>query len=34
MCTCLVLVVASVTSLNRAIPSIIDDLKPSSTETL
>ncbi len=34
MCTCLVLVVAGVSSLNLAIPSIIDDLKPSSTETL
>lgn len=34
MCTCLVLVVAGVSSLNIAIPSIIDDLEPSSRETL
>ena len=34
MCTCLVLVVAGVSSLNLAIPSIIDDLSPTSTETL
>ncbi len=34
MCTCLVLVVAGVSSLNLAIPSIIDDLNPTSTETL
>ncbi|MGI9603851.1 MAG: MFS transporter [Acidimicrobiales bacterium] len=34
MCTCLVLVVAGVSSLNLAIPSIIEDLNPTSTETL
>ena len=34
MCTCLVLVVAGVSSLNIAIPSIIDDLQPTATETL
>ena len=34
MCTCLVLVVAGVSSLNLAIPSIIDDLAPTNTETL
>ncbi|NNE73923.1 MAG: MFS transporter [Acidimicrobiales bacterium] len=34
MCTCLILVVAGVSSLNIAIPSIIEDLNPSSTETL
>ena len=34
MCTCLVLVVAGVSSLNIAIPSIIDDLQPTSTQTL
>ncbi len=34
MCTCLVLVVASVSSLNIAIPSIIDALQPSATQTL
>lgn len=34
MCTCLVLVVAGVSSLNLAIPSIIDDLNPTNTETL
>lgn len=34
MCTCLVLVVAGVSSLNLAIPSIIDDLDPTNTETL
>ena len=34
MCSCLVLVVAGVSSLNLAIPSIIDDLQPSATETL
>lgn len=34
MCTCLVLVVAGVSSLNIAIPSIIDALQPSSTQTL
>lgn len=34
MCTCLVLVVAGVSSLNIAIPSIIEDLEPTSRETL
>ncbi len=34
MCSCLVLVVAGVSSLNLAIPSIIGDLQPSATETL
>ncbi len=34
MCTCLVLVVAGVSSLNIAIPSIIAALQPTSTETL
>ena len=34
MCSCLVLVVAGVSSLNLAIPSIIADLQPSATETL
>lgn len=34
MCTCLVLVVAGVSSLNIAIPSIIDALRPTSTQTL
>lgn len=34
MCTCLILVVAGVSSLNIAIPSIIDALRPSNTETL
>ena len=34
MCTCLVLVVASVSSLNLAIPSIINDLEPSQKQTL
>jgi EmrB/QacA subfamily drug resistance transporter len=34
MCTCLVLVVAGVSSLNIAIPSIIAALQPSSTQTL
>ncbi|MEM7092107.1 MAG: MFS transporter [Actinomycetota bacterium] len=34
MCSCLVLVVAGVSSLNIAIPSIINDLNPTSTETL
>ena len=34
MCLCLVLVVAGVSSLNLAIPSIIADLQPSATETL
>ena len=34
MCTCLVLVVAGVSSLNIAIPSIIEDLQPTSRETL
>ena len=34
MCSCLVLVVAGVSSLNLAIPSIIADLEPSATETL
>ncbi|MGI9595528.1 MAG: MFS transporter, partial [Acidimicrobiales bacterium] len=34
MCSCLVLVVAGVSSLNLAIPSIISDLQPSATETL
>ena len=34
MCTCLVLVVASVSSLNIAIPSIVADLEPSGTQTL
>ncbi len=34
MCTCLILVVAGVSSLNIAIPSIIDDLDPTSTQTL
>ena len=34
MCTCLILVVAGVSSLNIAIPSIIDDLNPTSTEVL
>ena len=34
MCSCLVLVVAGVSSLNIAIPSIIDALQPTSTETL
>lgn len=34
MCTCLVLVVAGVSSLNIAIPSIIEALRPSATETL
>lgn len=34
MCSCLILVVAGVSSLNIAIPSIIEDLRPTSTETL
>lgn len=34
MCTCLVLVVAGVSSLNIAIPSIIDALRPTATQTL
>lgn len=34
MCSCLVLVVAGVSSLNIAIPSIIEDLRPTNTETL
>lgn len=34
MCTCLVLVVAGVSSLNLAIPSIIADLAPTNTQTL
>lgn len=34
MCSCLVLVVAGVSSLNIAIPPIISDLQPSSTELL
>lgn len=34
MCTCLVLVVAGVSSLNIAIPSIIDSLRPTATQTL
>ncbi len=34
MCTCLILVVAGVSSLNIAIPSIINDLEPTSTQTL
>ena len=34
MCSCLILVVAGVSSLNIAIPSIISDLNPTSTETL
>ncbi|MDH3755903.1 MAG: MFS transporter, partial [Acidimicrobiia bacterium] len=34
MCGCLVLVVAGVSSLNLAIPSIIAALQPSATETL
>jgi len=34
MCSCLVLVVAGVSSLNIAIPSIIDALRPTSTQTL
>ncbi|MGI9623682.1 MAG: MFS transporter [Acidimicrobiales bacterium] len=34
MCSCLILVVAGVSSLNIAIPSIIDALEPSSTQTL
>lgn len=34
MCSCLVLVVAGVSSLNLAIPSIIGDLQPTATETL
>ena len=33
-CTCLILVVAGVSGLNIAIPSIIDELEPSNTETL
>lgn len=34
MCTCLILVVAGVSSLNIAIPSIINDLNPTATELL
>lgn len=34
MCSCLILVVAGVSSLNIAIPSIIADLEPSQTQTL
>jgi EmrB/QacA subfamily drug resistance transporter len=34
MCTCVVLVVAGVSSLNIAIPSIIAALEPTNTETL
>ena len=34
MCSCLILVVAGVSSLNIAIPSIINDLEPTSTQTL
>ena len=34
MCTCLILVVAGVSSLNIAIPSIIAELQPTNTETL
>ena len=34
MCSCLILVVAGVSSLNIAIPSIIEALDPSATQTL
>ncbi len=34
MCTCLILVVAGVSALNIGIPSIIEALEPSSTQTL
>ncbi len=34
MCSCLILVVAGVSSLNIAIPSIIEGLDPTATQTL